>query len=229
MRIEFSSEGGAARQRVLRKMIEYVVSANIDDRILKRAANLLRNGGLVAFPTDTSWSVGCSIASRDGIIKLKHLVGKGADAPLTVICSALQQVSELCELDTGSFRSMKKLVPGPYVFILPSTNRAAKDFDLRRGELGVRIPENPVPCAVVDALGLPLLSVTAKRTLLGMRAEDAEFPEELLFSGGWELEDVQGIDLVLDPGEEQERRVSTVLDMRNGQIEVVRRGAGEYP
>lgn len=210
-------------------MIEYVISANIDDRVLRRAADLLRKGGVVAFPTDTSWSLGCSIASKDGIAKLKRLVGREADGPLTVICSALQQVSELCELDTVSFRTIKRLVPGPYVFILPSTNQAAKDFDLRRSELGVRIPENPVPCALVDALGLPLLSVTAKRTLLGMDPKEAEFPEELLFSGGWEIDGVPGIDLVLDPGEEQERRVSTVLDMRGGGIEVLRRGAGDYP
>jgi tRNA threonylcarbamoyl adenosine modification protein (Sua5/YciO/YrdC/YwlC family) len=210
-------------------MIEYVISENIDDRVLRRAADLLRTGGVVAFPTDTSWSVGCSIASKDGIARLKKLVGRQPDAPLTVICSVLQQVSELCELSTVSFRTIKRLVPGPYVFILPSTNRAAKDFDLRRGELGVRIPENPVPCALVDALGLPLLSVTAKRTLLGVDAGDAEFPEELLFSAGWELDGIQGIDLVLDPGEEQERRVSTVLDLRTGEIEVVRRGAGDYP
>lgn len=210
-------------------MIEYVISENIDDRVLRRAADLLRTGGVVAFPTDTSWSVGCSIASKDGIARLKKLVGRQPDAPLTVICSVLQQVSELCELSTVSFRTIKRLVPGPYVFILPSTNRAAKDFDLRRGELGVRIPENPVPCALVDALGLPLLSVTAKRTLLGVDAGDAEFPEELLFSAGWELDGIQGIDLVLDPGEEQERRVSTVLDLRTGEIEIVRRGAGDYP
>ena len=210
-------------------MIEYVISENIDDRVLRRAADLLRKGGVVAFPTDTSWSVGCSIASKDGIARLKKLVGRQPDAPLTVICSVLQQVSELCELSTVSFRTIKRLVPGPYVFILPSTNRAAKDFDLRRGELGVRIPENPVPCALVDALGLPLLSVTAKRTLLGVDAGDAEFPEELLFSAGWELDGIQGIDMVLDPGEEQERRVSTVLDLRTGEIEVVRRGAGDYP
>lgn len=210
-------------------MIEHVVSVNIDDRILRRAADLLRKGGVIAFPTDTSWSLGCSIASKEGIVKLKRLVGREADGPLTVICSALQQVSELCELDTVSFRAIKRLVPGPYVFILPSTNRAAKDFDLRRSELGVRIPENPVPCALVDALGLPLLSVTAKRTLRGMDSGEAEFPEELLFSGGWEIDGIPGIDLVLDPGEEQERRVSTVLDMRGGGIEVIRRGAGDYP
>ncbi|HSV56699.1 MAG TPA: L-threonylcarbamoyladenylate synthase [Magnetospirillaceae bacterium] len=210
-------------------MLEYVVPGNTDDRILRRAADILRKGGLAAFPTDTSWSVGCSIASKDGIARLKRLVGREAEGPLTVICSALQQVSELCELDTVSFRAIKRLVPGPYVFILPSTNRAAKDFDLRRGELGVRIPENPLPCALVDALALPILSVTAKRTLLGMDPSEAEFPEELLFSGGWEIEGIQGIDLVLDPGEEQERRVSTVLDMRGGEVRVLRRGAGDYP
>jgi hypothetical protein len=62
-----------------------------------------------------------------------------------------------------------------------------------------------------------------------MSPKEAEFPEELLFSGGWEIDGIPGIDLVLDPGEEQERRVSTVLDMRGGGIEVLRRGAGDYP
>lgn len=210
-------------------MIEYIVAHNIDGRSLRKAADLLASGGLVAFPTDTSWSIGCSISSKGGIARLKRLSGKDALSPLTVVCSELSQVSELCELPTSSFRELKRLVPGPYVFVLPSTNRAARDFDLRRGELGVRIPANPVPAALVEACGEPLLSVTAKRTMVGMDEADADFPEELLFASGWEVDEIPGVDLVLDTGEELERGFSTVLDLRSGDVTVIRAGVGRYP
>lgn len=210
-------------------MIEYIVADNIDDRILARAAALLGAGGLVAFPTDTSWSVACSIASKEGVVRLKRLAGHDTLKPLTVICSALDQAAALCDIGTQAFRVIKRLVPGPYVFVLPSTNKAAKDFDLRRGELGFRMPDSPVAPALVEALGRPLLSVTAKRSMLGFDPEDAEFPEELLFSAGYELEGLPGVDMVLDPGEEQERRISTVLDLRSDEPQVLRAGAGVYP
>ncbi|MBN1241212.1 MAG: Sua5/YciO/YrdC/YwlC family protein [Spirochaetales bacterium] len=210
-------------------MIEYIVAGNIDGRSLRKAVAILGAGGLVAFPTDTSWSVGCSISSKEGIARLKRLSGKDALSPLTVLCSDIAQISALCELPTSSFREIKRLVPGPYVFVLPSTNRAARDFDLRRGELGVRIPANPVPVALVDALGEPLLTVTAKRNMLGMDPAEADFPEELLFTAGWEVEELKGVELVLDAGDELERGFSTVLDLRSGDVEVLRAGAGPYP
>lgn len=210
-------------------MLEYVVAANPDARIIRRAASVLAGGGLVVVPTDTSWSILCSIASRDGVARLKRLVATGRDRPLTVMCSSIAQVSELCEVSSAAFRVMKRLVPGPYVFILPSTNRAARDFDLRRAELGVRIPDHRVPVDLIGALGCAALSLTAKRPMIDPGFSEPDYPEEELFSGGWELEDLPGVDLILDPGEENERRLGTVLDIRSGEVEVMRQGAGPYP
>lgn len=210
-------------------MIEFIVAGNPDTRVIRRAAAILEGGGLVVSPTDTSWSVLCSIASADGLRRLKKLLEPGRDRPPTVMCSSVKQASELCAIDTAAFRLIKRLVPGPYVFVLPSSNRAAKDFDLRRAELGVRIPDHAVPIALIDSLGHPLLSVTAKRGMLDPAFGEADFPEELLFNAGWELEDLPGVDLILDPGEENERKMATVLDLRGGDAVVLRMGAGAFP
>jgi len=210
-------------------VLEYVVAENPDARIIRRAASVLSDGGLVVVPTDTSWSILCSIASKDGISRLKRLVATGRDRPLTVMCSSIAQASELCEVSSAAFRVMKRLTPGPYVFILPSTNKAARSFDLRRAELGVRIPAHRVPTDLIEALGCAVLSLTAKRSMLDPDLPAPDYPEEALFSGGWELEDLPGVDLILDPGEENERLLGTVLDIRSGEVEVHRLGAGPYP
>ncbi|HAP43261.1 MAG: hypothetical protein A2087_01800 [Spirochaetes bacterium GWD1_61_31] len=212
-------------------MTEYIVTANPDQRVLQRAARGLAEGWLVAIPTDTSWSIACSIHARGGIDRLKKLVRPGAVRPLTVLCASINQAAELCDIGDAAFRVMKRLVPGPYVFVLPSTNRCAKDFELKRAEIGLRIPRHAVVLGLVEALGSPLLSLTAKRSMLpDAEAEaDAAFPEDQLFSAGWELEDIPGVDLVLDPGEENGRELSTVLDLRAGDVQVLRAGAGVYP
>jgi len=210
-------------------VLEYVVAENPDARIIRRAASVLSGGGLVVVPTDTSWSILCSITSKDGIARLKRLVADGRDRPLTVMCASIAQASELCEVSSAAFRVMKRLTPGPYVFILPSTNKAARSFDLRRAELGVRIPAHRVPTDLIEALGCATLSLTAKRSMLDPDLPAPDYPEEALFSGGWELEDLPGVDLILDPGEENERLLGTVLDIRTGEVAVHRLGAGPYP
>ncbi len=209
-------------------MIEYIVAQNPDRRILRRAAAMLEAGGLVVVPTDTSWSAVASIRSKEGMSQLKKL-GERRDRPPTAICSGLAQAAELAEIDGGAFRLMKRLAPGPYVFVLRSSVRVARDVDLKRQEIGLRIPDHAVPRALVEELGCPLLSATVKRTMLDPDYGEPEFPEELLFQGGWELEDFPGVDLILDAGEDNERRLATVLDLRSGEAELLRAGAGPWP
>ncbi len=209
-------------------MIEYIVAENPDSRVLKRAAAILEGGGLVVLPTDTSWSVVCSIASRDGVARLRKM-GERRDRPPTVMCPSISEASDICDIDGGAFRLMKRLSPGPYVFVLPSAIRVAKDFGLKRAEIGVRIPDHAVPLALMRELGQALLSATAKRSMMDSDYGQPEFPEEALFQGGWELEDLPGVDLILDTGEENERRLATVLDLRSGEPVVLRLGAGPYP
>jgi len=224
-------------------MIEYIVPGNIDDRILARTAKLLENGGIVAIPTDTSWSIVCSINSQEGIKRLRTFSKERDESHFTLLCSDISQFGEFCSLDNSRFRLIKRLTPGPYVFILKTLLNTEKALSLRRQEIGVRLPDYPVPLALINTLGCPLYGITAKRSMTktGKDTEleeqgstehgsDVEIPgEETLFEGGWELEDIQGLDLIMDPGEDRNRIYSTVLDLGSGEVQVLRQGAGHWP
>ncbi|MDR2596426.1 MAG: L-threonylcarbamoyladenylate synthase [Treponema sp.] len=220
-------------------MIEYIVPSNIDDRILTRAARMLEDGALVALPTDTSWSIVCSIKSPIAIKKLRQLSGERDERHFTLLCSSVSQFAELCNIDNTRFRVINRLSPGPYVFILKTLPGTKKNLEIRRQEVGVRIPDYPVPISLIKTIGHPLYSITAKRSMSGgdweiFNEEEADselppIPEEELFENGWELEDINGVDLILDSGEERERIFSTILDMCPDEIKLLRKGAGQWP
>ncbi len=202
------SGASASRFRNL-SMIEYIVTENPDSRLIKRAAKLLSDGGLVAMPTDTSWAITASIASREGRDRLLNLMPQDRQRSLTFICADIQQTALYCELPDSAFRFIKPIVPGPFVFILKSTNKVAKQFSLKRAEIGVRIPRHPVPHAVIAELGLPLLSITARRTMIDKSEEKPEYPEAELFDGAWELEDIPGLALIVAGEEDCEKKITT--------------------
>jgi tRNA threonylcarbamoyl adenosine modification protein (Sua5/YciO/YrdC/YwlC family) len=225
-------------------MIEYLTPGNIDRRILVRAAAVLSGGGLVALPSDTTWITACSFHSKEGIRRLRRLSGERDERHFTLLCSDISQFGEFCSLDNSRFRVIKRLAPGPYVFILKTLTGTGKVLGLRRPELGVRIPNHPVPLAVIKAGGTPLYSITAKQGMKAgktdeyRRSEPEEngdgtelprIPEEDLFESGWELEGIDNLDLVLDSGEDLPRIFSTILDMTGDEIRVFRRGAGPWP
>jgi tRNA threonylcarbamoyl adenosine modification protein (Sua5/YciO/YrdC/YwlC family) len=222
-------------------MIEYVSPGNPDDRVLARSAALLAEGGLLSLPLDTTWAVVCSLRSREGIRKLRRLSGERDERHFTLLCSDISQFGELCDLDNTRFRLIKRLSPGPYVWILRTLLGTEKALGLRRREVGVRIPNHPLPLKLTAALGCPLYGITAKRSMTGAVRDRAEgddagpgeelppIPEEDLFDGGWEMEGIAGIDLILDTGEERPRIFSTILDISGPEIRLIRPGAGPWP
>ncbi|MDR2901088.1 MAG: L-threonylcarbamoyladenylate synthase [Treponema sp.] len=222
-------------------MIEYVVSQNIDDRVCQNAVRILEGGGLIALPTDTSWLVVCSFKSKEGIKKLRKISGDREERLFTLLCSDISQFGEFCSIDNSRFRLIKRLSPGPYVFILKTLLGTEKALEIRRKEAGVRIPDHSVPLAIINALGFPLYSVTAKRNMIqdsdfidddDEEVEDGKLPpipEDSLFEGGWEMEDIPGIDLILDTGEELPRLFSTILDLTGDEVVLIRQGAGSWP
>jgi tRNA threonylcarbamoyl adenosine modification protein (Sua5/YciO/YrdC/YwlC family) len=221
-------------------VIEYIVPTNIDDRVLARAARILFEGGLLGLPSDTSWIAACSLNSKAGLKKLRRLSGERDERHFTLLCSDISQFGEFCSLDNTRFRLIKRLSPGPYVFILKTLLGTEKILNLRRGEVGVRIPDHPVPVALIKTMGSPLYSVTAKKAMAEEGAEagpgDGEredklspIPEEDLFEGGWELEAIDGLDLILDTGDERPRIFSTILDVTGDEVTPLRIGAGVWP
>jgi tRNA A37 threonylcarbamoyladenosine synthetase subunit TsaC/SUA5/YrdC len=129
------------------------------------------------------------------------------------------------------------------VFILKTLSGTEKFLDIRRQEVGVRIPDYPVPVRLIETLNYPLYSITAKKSMTGSSewiddedvlhlqkgTELLPIPEEELFESGWELEAIDGLDMILDSGEERERIFSTILDLCSDEIVVLRQGAGSWP
>ncbi|MHC6201903.1 L-threonylcarbamoyladenylate synthase [Breznakiellaceae bacterium SP9] len=212
-------------------MIEYLVPTNIDDRVIARNVQRLDHGGLLALPTDTSWVIACSFKSKEGIKRLRKLSGERDEQLFTLLCSDISQFGEFCSLDNTRFRLVKRLSPGPYVFILKPLLGAEKTLGLRRPELGVRIPNDRVPLALIKAAQSPLYSITAKQSMLHTNSdEDALLSkEEELFESGPELEGIPGIECILDDKEERQRVFSTILDLSGDEITVLREGSGPWP
>ncbi|AEJ20267.1 L-threonylcarbamoyladenylate synthase [Gracilinema caldarium] len=233
-------------------MISYIAPKNIDDRIVHRTIQLLSDGGLIAIPTDTSWTIACALSSKKGIKTLRRLSGERDERHFTLLCNSISQIGDYCSLSNSQFRLIKRLTPGPYVFVLKTLLGTEKALDIRRKEIGIRIPAHPVPARVIQELGEPMYSITAKRSMQGIASEGIwqrgdkqlpvavteqetgspalpPIPEEDLFEGGWELEDIPGLDLILDTGEELPRLYSTVLDFTSDDIVLLRSGAGLWP
>ncbi|HPO49483.1 MAG TPA: L-threonylcarbamoyladenylate synthase [Spirochaetota bacterium] len=207
-------------------MIEYVYSTNIDDRVLQRVKNILDGGGLVAYPTDASFGVGCSSHSKLGIEKLRKLKGGFNNFALTFVCSKISQISEVTELTNANFRFIKKYTPGPFVFILKALPQVEKKINMKRSEIGTRIPDNPIPQAIVDILGFPMFGITASKRMEDNSLWDKLYAEENLFEYGYELENIREIDLILDDGEFLAKNLSTVVRMTGDEPEVIRTGVG---
>jgi len=206
-------------------MLADIRPTNLDQRVLAQAAGLLTQGRLVAFPTDSSWSVACDSQSKDGIARLKKLKGLGSFTP-AVLTDELSQWNDFVDLDNAAFRLVKRHVPGPFVFIFPARPGLKNQFGLKRLEVGLRLPDHPVPRALVRTLGRPVFAITASRQLSEPGWWDEAFAQEYLFEEAWQLEDLEGIDLVLDPGEDQPKALTTVVDLSEGVPVLLRQGLG---
>jgi tRNA threonylcarbamoyl adenosine modification protein (Sua5/YciO/YrdC/YwlC family) len=208
-------------------MIEYIYKTSIDNTVIEKAAEILKDGGLIAYPTDTSWGIGCSINSKKGIERLKKLKGNVKKYSPTLICSSISQISNVALLNNSYFRLIKQCTPGPYVFVLNATNKIEKKVNMKRIEIGVRIPAHPVPITIVDVLGSPIFSTTALRNLTEQEWISEKYAEEYLFECGWELEYIEDIDLILDTGENLPRLLSTVVNLTGPEPLIIREGVGD--
>lgn len=207
-------------------MIEYVYEHNIDTRALKKACHILNSGGLVAFPTESSWSIACSIDSKEGLKKLKILKGDKKINSISILCASIKQIQEMASLSNSHFKIIKQHTPGPFVFILPAKSRIEKVINMKRAEVGVRIPGNKIPFELLEMFESPLFVITAAREMTEGKDWDYSFTRDNLYTHGWEVEDIPGLDLVLDTGEELPINLSTVIRLTSDEPELIREGAG---
>jgi len=185
-----------------------------EPRKIQRAAALLEQGDVIVYPTDTVYGIGCGLTHKRAIDRIYHLTGKDESQPLTFICADLSGIARYATLDNVHYRMLKRLLPGPYTFILPATREVPRMLLSKRKTIGLRIPHHPVALALVNALGTPIISTSAS-----YRGEEPlNDPAEIVAR-------FKGIELVLDAGF-CGVIPSTVVDLTGPEPVVVREGAG---
>lgn len=203
-------------------MLFQIHPENPEDRKIQQVVELLKNGGVIAYPTDTVYGLGCDIFNHDAVEKVCRLRRLDPQrAMLSFICKDISQVAEYAwQMDNDVFRLLKKNLPGPFTFILKSGNAVPKLFKNRKRTIGVRIPANKIALAIVEALGRPILSTSLK-----MEHSDADFDE--YFTDPLDIEDFFGnqIDAVVDGGL-CGNEPSTLVDCTGKEFELIRQGKG---
>jgi tRNA threonylcarbamoyl adenosine modification protein (Sua5/YciO/YrdC/YwlC family) len=186
-------------------------------RLIRRAAQIVRTGGVIAYPTDSCYALGCRIGDQDAADRIRAIRGLSEGHHLTLVCANIAQVAQYARLDDLRFRLMKRVTPGSYVFILPATREVPRRLQHpRRKTIGVRLPDHPVVNALLDELGEPLLSSTLLLSGDEYPLNDADEIRERLD---------RRLELVLDAGS-CGLEPSTVLDLTTELPTVIRRGKG---
>lgn len=193
---------------------------NPEMRKIKQAVKVLENGGIIIYPTDTVYGLGCDIFNPKAITRILQLKGiKPKKANLSFICNDLSHISEFTRpFDNSTFRILKKALPGPYTFILSGNNNVPKLFKNNKKTVGIRVPDNQIAQLLVQELGRPILSSSLK-----VEDDIQEYPTdpELIHDDYKKL-----VDVVIDGGYGN-LEVSTVVDLTGNAPEIIRAGAGE--
>ena len=200
-------------------MLIKIYPQNPNPREVERVVGVLRNGGIIIYPTDTVYGLGCDITNHKAVEKIIRLKGlKAKEARFSFICSDLSNIADFAKVSNSAFKLMKKNVPGPFTFILPGLNRVPDYFISKRRTVGIRIPDNTIPIEIVKELGHPILTTSIK--------DDDNVVE---YTTDPELihERYQNIvDIVIDGGY-GDNIPSTVVDCTTDEFEIVREGKGE--
>lgn len=186
-------------------------------RLIERAATIVRDGGVIAYPTDSCYALGCHIGDKDAMTKLRRVRGLDEKHHFTLMCRDLSELAAFARTDNAQYRLLKSLTPGPYTFILPGTRELPRRLlHPQRKTIGVRVPDHPVVLALLQELNEPLLSTTL---ILPGEEDPLEHPDEIRRL----LE--HDVDLVIDAGP-CGTEMTTVVDLSGHSIEIVRAGKG---
>jgi len=196
----------------------HIHSTNPQQRLIKQAAEILRAGGLVAYPTDSSYALGCHLDDKRAVERIRKLRKLDRHHNFTLMAHDVKQVSQFAKVDNEQYRLIKKLTPGPYTFILNAKRLVPNRLvHPKRKTIGVRIPDNEIVRALVNELGEPIMS--SSLILPGKEFAMGD-PEEIRD----QLE--HDVDLVIDGGVFT-NQASTVLDWHEASLRVVREGVGD--
>ncbi|GAB5380966.1 MAG: L-threonylcarbamoyladenylate synthase [Aliiglaciecola sp.] len=196
----------------------YVHPDNPQQRLLKQACEIIRKGGVIVYPTDSGYAIGCQMEDKSALEKICRVREIGKDHNFTLMCRDMSELSLYARVDNIAFRQIKNNTPGPYTFILKATKEVPKRLqNPKRKTIGIRVPDNAIALQLLEELGEPLMSTT----LILPGESQAEFdPDDIRDK----LE--HQVDLIVHGGYLGEQPTS-VIDMSEGDMDVIRQGSGD--
>lgn len=198
-------------------MIFRINPSNPQKRLIDKAVALLKEGGVIAYPTDTIYGFGCDMYNKKAIQRIYQIKQRDPQKPFSFICSDLKNISLYAQVTNPAYKIMKRCLPGPYTFILLGTKLVPKIMTTRRKTVGIRVPDNNICLSLVRTLGNPIISTSVG--LSGREVlSDASLIEEAFGSQ---------IDLTIDGGIPV-NQPSTIISLIDEEIKVIREGLGEF-
>ena len=189
---------------------------NPQQRLVSKVVNVLREGGVIAYPTDTTYGIGCSILNKRGIERIYILKQREKKKPFSFICADLSEVARYARVSNYAFKVLKRFLPGPYTFVLEATSIVPDLLLTRQKTVGIRIPDNRICSAIVRELGHPIITTSANRSgdepIGDPYAVEAELGNDL--------------DLVIDGGV-LSADVSSIVSLIGDVAVVLRKGVGD--
>jgi tRNA threonylcarbamoyl adenosine modification protein (Sua5/YciO/YrdC/YwlC family) len=197
-------------------MILTINTKNPQPRLIRKVVEVLQQGGVIGYPTDTIYGVGCDLFNPEAVRKIRRLKKTGTNQPLSFICSDLKDISRYAYVSTQGYKIMRRLIPGAYTFVLKATKLVPKIAMTRQKTVGIRIPDNKICLALVRELGHPIISTSVSKPNEGLYNDPAEIEERF----GKQL------DLVIDGGLIVAEH-SSIIDLAGDFPEIIREGKGD--
>ncbi len=197
-----------------------IISINQDNpqpRLISQIVKYLRQGGVICYPTDTVYGIGCDIFNQKAVKRIYRIKQRAKDKPFSFMCADLKDLSKYCLVSNTAYRLMKKNLPGAYTFILPTLKIVPKIMTSKQKTVGIRVPDNAICRALIEELGNPILTSSA---VVG----DDEGP----MTEAFEIEDRLGnqLDAIIDGGPVYPAP-SSVVSLINDDVEILRYGKGD--
>jgi tRNA threonylcarbamoyl adenosine modification protein (Sua5/YciO/YrdC/YwlC family) len=189
---------------------------NPQPRLITKVVETLKNGGVVAYPTDTTYGIGCSIFSKKGVERIYAIKQRDRKKPFSFICSDLAEISRYAQVSNYAFKLLRRLLPGPYTFVMEANSVVPDLLLTKQRTVGIRMPNNKICEAIVKELGHPIVTTSAN-----LSGEDP-------IGNPWQVECDLGklLDLVIDGGD-LTADVSSVVSIIGDRPEVLRKGVGD--
>lgn len=185
-------------------------------RYINKAVEVLKKGGVIIYPTDTLYGIGCDIFNKAALDRIFQIKNDGISKLFSFVCSDLKDISKYAKVSDSAYKIMKKLLPGPYTFILPASKLVPKTLWTKRQTVGIRVPNHQVTLALVKELGNPIISTSTTNR----KGDVIVNPEEIqnIFT--------HSVDLMLGSGNLL-GKPSSIVDLSNETPEIIREGAGD--